>query len=173
MEAWWVLGGAAVGGGISLLGERFRARWSDRTRWLDTRRQLAVGYLQASEEVVKSIISMRDTQRANLLDPTVSVASEDARVATAVQRLDELRVEIDLVGSEEERAAAKRLRDAAANLDRALAGLRGTGEEGRERYEALRDANHEYEQAREAFREAARAGLVPKQRGRRFLARSR
>jgi hypothetical protein len=144
------LGGAVVGGGVGLVGERLRFRHDDRTRWLDLRRELAVRFLEATEDIYKwtRALSVNQTARDSGMEIQVHGASNEMEVFSRLQAADELtrklHTEIDLVGTQAERDAAKRLRDAvwATEKDRD-------------------NAEQETMDALEAFRQTARRGLVP------------
>lgn len=93
-------------------------------------------------------------------DPTAAMR----KVAAASDRVGRLNGEIDLVGSDEERVAAKRLRESVWALASANGNRQGFEDVNAERAKRIEAAGREHNEAREAFREAARRGLVPTRR---------
>jgi hypothetical protein len=140
-----------------------RTRSSDRTRWFDTRRDLAARYLHATDELLKWTLAQSNIMRGwqskipvltveGVSDPETAMQ----RVATVSDAVGRLMTEIDLVGSQAERDAALRLREAVWDIARA-----NGSDESENRGAQIQAAAREQSDAREGFREAARRGLVP------------
>lgn len=176
MEPWWhwlvtALGGGIVVGLLSLWGERMRTRASDRTRWLDTRRDLAARFLHATDELFKWTLAQSNMMRARqantpvlFVDDVTDVESAMRKVSEASTAVGRIGTEIDLVGSQAEREAATRLAESVWGVARANGSDPGEGFKDR-----MDTALKENRDAREAFRDAVREGLVPPKR--RFFAR--
>jgi len=161
--------GGAVVGVLALLGERLRARARKRERWLDLRRELAVRFLGAIEELHRWA-----TQGTNLMvsettgSPKITIEGvsswqdASAKLGTADAAVRSLSVEIGLVGSQEERAAAKHLREAVWTATSAYARtFDDVDDKKRKENVAKRDETvQEYMAARESFEEIVRKGLT-------------
>ena len=161
--------GGAVVGVLALVGERLRARARRRERWLDLRRELAVRFLDAIEEIHRWA-----TQGTNLMvsettgSPTVTIEGvsswmdASAKLGAADASVRALAVEIGLVGSREERSAARRLREAVWTATSAYARtFDDVDDEKRKENVGQRDETlQEYMAARESFEEIVRQGLT-------------
>jgi hypothetical protein len=160
------LGAALIVGGLSLVGEHLRARRSERARWLDARRDLAAQFLAATDELLKwatahgAMMLMRADGGRMTVDGVSTPEEAGKKVADAERAVRLLHTEIDLIGSDEERPAAARLREAVWELASANSQMTANAAEVAQRQVRLTSAGEEHHAAREAFREAARRGLV-------------
>jgi hypothetical protein len=145
--------GGGIGGALTFWGEHLRAARADRIRWLDLRRELAVRFLEATDEAFKWLIvrsNMLESAQQGMTWNVEGVTTQweaGRKIINADNTIRGLHTEIDLVGSQNEREAAARLRSAVWNV---------TGPNSSD--ETLR----EHHEAREAFREAVRREIAPK-----------
>lgn len=153
MDAWAVVvgtvAGALAGGGVGLLTQHLRFRHDDRSRWLDLRRELAVRFLDATDDIYKwtrNLAAMHTAAQSGI-ELQFEGISNDVDVMQKLHEADEqarkLNTEIDLVGSEAERAAAARLRNAVWASE---------GEQ----------AEEEAREARSAYQDTVRDALIPR-----------
>lgn len=167
------LGGTALGalvtGGLAWTRDKSRWRRDDRTRWIELRRDLAVRCLEATADVVtwsvatNSFLRLEAAGRGGFHPSVRGVSSaHDAlqKWGESDARVHEVLLEIDLVGTEEERAAATQLREAAWGL--ASSGHPSPGQqEATETTEKYRAAAAAYDVARAHFRQTVRKSLAP------------
>lgn len=165
------LGGTALGatatGSFAWLMEKSRRQHELHTHWLDARRDLAVRFLDAAEDVVELALQLTNLMRADEGGPRVVMVGGPQTTGEAMEllhgadvRVRALNTEIDLVGSEGERQAAKDLREAAWLT---FSGSRVVGPDARPPEDvqaANADALRAYQEARSRFRETVREGLV-------------
>jgi hypothetical protein len=168
--------GAVVGGMIGIVTERLRAGDRRRERWLDLRRELAVRYLDATDQVWNW-----SSLYTNLLNPTGLFAGAGIRVdpasldfsledvsdpqeaqrnrINAETRLRSLGTEIDLIGSDDERAAAMMLRTTMHHMGVMYdVAMRPDADDAARK--TFQDARQTYSDYRSRFEEAAREGLT-------------
>jgi hypothetical protein len=184
MDTWWqvlvsALGGSALTGALALWGAHQRERWSDRTRWLDLRRDLAVRFLEAADDLLKwttaqsNMSAFAETGGTLTIDGVSDRWEAMRRVHEADMTVQHLNTEIDLVGTDDERVAAARLRAAVWKLAAANGRVAKDDESKQQRTFDLEGAVREQHAAREHFRETARRGLVPSRLSMRRRSRSR
>jgi hypothetical protein len=163
----FALGGVALGWGLNALTDLVRRRRDARTRWSDLRRELAVRFLEAAERVwmwSNNLTNMRLAERTGVgltIEGVSTYQDVMAKTAQADRDLRSLDTEIQLIGSDSEKEAARRLREAAWAVGTAYAAYQQVAEGEREaRQREFDAANREYTDAREAFLAVARKGLL-------------
>ena len=173
MSTWapggFALGGIALGWALTTLTERGRRRHAAKVHWLDLRRDLAVKFLEATEDLDKWTLGFSNL--AASIDsggPLLSVEGVTdlnevlRRKAEADRRVYALRTEIELVGTREERDAARALWKAVSDVGVAYADyLRSPSGEDKDAAQARhQDAVAERVVRRLEFMSVVRSGLV-------------
>lgn len=167
MSGWssgvFALAGVALAGGIAVATERSRWRRDDRLRWIGQRRDLAVRFLEATQDVVYGVADLAMMMRTEEEGGRVTKVGGPTTVLEAMEvmhqadvRVRALAIEIDLIGTDEERVAADALRQAAW---KAFSGARSSSG-GERRSTPTPEGLAEYESARTRFQEAVRRGLA-------------
>jgi hypothetical protein len=159
--------GATVSGGLAWLMEESRRGHELRTHWLDVRRDLAVRFLDSTEDVFTLTNQLTLHMRADQGEPRLVAGNGPqttqetmALIHEADVRVRALSTELDLVGSRPEREAANELRQAAWL---AFSGSRIAGPDAlpvEDIAAANADAVPAYYEARAQFQDAVRSGLV-------------
>jgi hypothetical protein len=156
------LGAALIVGGLTLLGEHLRSGRARRERWLRDRRELAARFLAATDDLLKwatvqGTMALMEAEGGAMTADGVSTWEEAGQ---RVHELDEtvrrLHIEIALVGTQAERAAAARLREAVWRV--ASASGKPTPE--RANISPVQLAAEEHHDARTEFATTARRGLA-------------
>jgi hypothetical protein len=164
MSSWAVVagsrGGALIGVGSGLLIQHLRFRHDDRTRWLDLRRELGVRFLEAINDAFKWLLNISNMTTAAEhglgfdVDGVSTVDEAHRRLHEADMAIQRLNTELDIIGSEEQRKAAARLRAAVWDV---TTHREGTDEEKAAQRQAATD---EYFAARKHFEATLREGLI-------------
>lgn len=123
----FALGGTALGWGLNALTDLLRRRRNARAHWNDLRRELAVRFLGATERVwvwSNNLANMTLAERTGIELTVEGVRTRKdviSKIAEADRDVRSLDTEIQLIGSDAERDAANRLREAAWSLGAAYA----------------------------------------------------
>lgn len=165
------MSGGAVVGVLALVGERLRSRARGRERWLDLRRELAVRFLDAIEDVhrwatmgTNLMVSETTGSPSITIEGVSSWQDASAKLGAADAAVRALSVEIGLVGSPEERAAAERLREAVWTATSAYARTFDDVDDAKRKENVARrdETAQELMAARELFETIVRKGLTGK-----------
>jgi hypothetical protein len=147
----FALSGITVGWALNAVTDFVRRKREARLRWNDLRRELAVRFLAATERVWVWSNNFTNVSSAERMGVGLSIEGgatyEDvmAKIAEADRDVRSLDTEIQLIGSDAEREAAHRLREAAWSVGSAYAAYQRVEEGDREDRRRVFDQSRVYE----------------------------
>lgn len=167
----FTLVGVAAGWSLNILGDALRERQATRRRWDDLRRQLAIQFLDATDQVGRwanvatNISSFEKSGVGFEFDGVSDRRVALAKISEADKQVRDLYIEIQLIGSDAERQAAALVRDATWKSATGYAAFQAAdAAERAAKQREFETADGNCRVARDAYLETVRNELLPDER---------